>query len=93
METKFLPATNLPLLSGSVKDAINFGIWFLYEITYTENLNAKYSLKTSKGEYLLTEEGDYISPIPEKASDKFKYLHKIIFSGIPQAPEVNMPSL
>lgn len=93
METKTLPANALPRLSGSVKDAINFGIWFLYEITYSQNLNAKYSLSTSRGEFLLTKEGDIISLIPESVGDDFKYLAKINFTGIPAAPVVNMPSL
>ena len=43
-----LPATDLPRLSGTVKDAINFGLWFLYEISYSQNSSAKYSLATSK---------------------------------------------
>lgn len=93
METKVLPANALPRLSGSVKDAINFGIWFLYEISFSQNVNAKYSLSTSRGEFLLTKEGDIISPIPEIVGDDFKYISKITFNGIPTAPVVNMPSL
>lgn len=93
METRILPANALPRLSGSVKDAINFGIWFLYEITFSQNPNAKFSLSTSRGEFLLTKEGDIISPIPEKVGDDFKYISKITFTGIPTAPVINMPSL
>ena len=92
MESKTLPATDLPKLSGMIKDAINFGLWFLYEISYARNPNAKYSLSTSRGEFLLTQEGDVISPIPEKAGDELKYDYKITFTGIPSAPVVNMPS-
>lgn len=45
-----------------------------------------------EGEFLLTQEGDVISPIPEKAGDELKYDYKITFTGIPSAPVVNMPS-
>lgn len=93
METKILPANALPKLSGSVKDAINFGIWFLYEISFSRNLNAKYSLSTSRGEFLLTKEGDILSLIPENVGDDFKYIAQITFTGIPSAPVVNLPSL
>ena len=93
MDQKNLPATDLPKLSGTVKDAINFGIWFLYEIRYSQNSNAKYSLATSRGEFLLTQEGDIISLMPENIGDDLQYISKITFSGIPSAPLVNMPSL
>lgn len=93
MDPKTLPATALPRLSGTVKDAINFGIWFLYEISYSQNSNARYSLATSRGEFLLTEEGDIISSMPENVGEDIQYLYKITFSGIPSAPIVNMPSL
>ena len=92
MDTKTLPATDLPLLSGTIKDAINFGIWFLYEISYSPNPDAKYSLATSRGEFLLTQNGDVISPIPEKAGETLRYNCKITFTGIPSAPVINMPS-
>lgn len=93
MDQKTLPATDLPCLSGTIKDAINFGLWFLYEISYSQNLDAKYSLATSRGEFLLTQEGDIISPIPENVTKDLTYLFKITFSGIPSAPVVNMPAL
>ena len=93
MDQKTLPATDLPRLSGTVKDAINFGLWFLYEISYSPNPSAKYSLATSRREFLLTQEGDIISPIPEDVTEDLKYLFKITFSGIPSAPVVNMPAL
>lgn len=92
MDTKTLPATDLPKLSGTIKDAINFGLWFLYEISYTGNPNARFSLSTSRGEFLLTQDGDVISPIPEEAVDELKYNCKVTFTGIPSAPVVNMPS-
>lgn len=92
MESKTLPASSLPLLSGTIKDAINFGIWFLYEIEYAKNPSAKYSLSTSKGEFLLTQEGDIIAQILDNPED-VKHQSKITFSGIPSAPVVNMPSL
>lgn len=91
MDTKTLPATDLPKLSGTIKDAINFGLWFLYEISYAQNTDAKYSLSTSRGEFLLTQEGDVISPIPEDVRGELKYNYKITFTGIPSAPVVNMP--
>jgi hypothetical protein len=93
MDQKTLPATALPSLSGTIKDAINFGLWFLYEISYLPNSSAKYSLATSRGEFLLTQDGDIISPIPEDVTEDLKYLFKITFSGIPSAPVVNMPAL
>ena len=88
-----LPATDLPRLSGTVKDAINFGLWFLYEISYSQNSSAKYSLATSKGEFLLTQDGDIIAPIPKNISKELDYKSKITFSGITSAPVVNMPVL
>ena len=93
MDQKTLPATALPSLSGTIKDAINFGLWFLYEISYLPNSSAKYSLATSRGEFLLTQDGDIISPIPENVTEDLQYLFKITFSGIPSAPVVNMPAL
>lgn len=93
MDSRTLPATALPSLSGTVKDAINFGIWFLYEIQYSQNPDAKYSLATSRGEFLLTQEGDILSSMPENVGADIQYISKITFSGIPSAPLVNMPSL
>jgi hypothetical protein len=93
MEQITLPATALPNLSGTIKDAINFGLWFLYEISYSKDLNAKYSLATSRGEFLLTQDGDVISVIPENAPKDLNYLSQITFSGIPSAPVINMPTL
>lgn len=99
MDQKTLPATDLPRLSGTVKDAINFGLWFLYEISYLPNSSAKYSLATSRGEFLLTQDGDIISRVPENVTQKenvnqdLTYISKITFSGIPSAPVVNMPTL
>lgn len=90
MESKTLLASELPLLSGTIKDAINFGIWFLYEISDPHNPNANYSLSTSHGEFLLTHDGEVISMITEKAGIDYKY--KVTFTGIPSAPVVNMPT-
>lgn len=93
METRTLPANKLPHLSGTIKDAINFGLWFLYEIDYPENIYAKYALATTtRGEFLLTQDGDIISPLPNDI-DKNIYKCKILFDGIPSAPVINMPSI
>lgn len=91
MENKTISASELPQISGLIKDVINMGLWFLYEIHYPSDDNAKYALSTDKNEYLLDKDGNVLSPIPK--DNKIEYLYKITFTGIPAAPTVNMPSI
>ena len=91
MGSRTIPASELPKISGLVKDVVNMGLWFLYDIRCESVPNAKYSLATDKGEYLLDSEGDVISPVPRDKAPE--YLGRITFSGIPAAPEVNIPSI
>ena len=78
MESRTIPASELPQISGLIKDVINMGLWFLYDIHCKSNPDAKYALATDKNEFLLDNE-------------VLEYLSKITFSGIPTAPTVNMP--
>lgn len=91
MENRTIPASELPQISGLIKDVVNMGLWFLYEIRCEFNENAKYALSTDKGEYLLDSEGNPISLVPK--GEKIEYVSKITFTGIPAAPTVNMPSI
>lgn len=91
MENKTIPASELPQISGVIKDVINMGLWFLYEIYYDSNENAKYALATDKEEYLLDKDGNILSPTPKESN--IKYINKITFTGIPSAPTINMPSI
>lgn len=89
MENKTMSASELPQISGLIKDVVNMGMWFLYGIRCESVPTAKYALATDKNEYLLDEEGSVISPSPKDGS--VEYLSKITFTGIPTAPTVNMP--
>lgn len=91
MENKTIPASELPQISGVIKDVVNMGLWFLYEIRCDFNEDAKYALSTDKGEYLLDKEGNALSAVPK--GEKIEYINKITFTGIPAAPTVNMPSI
>lgn len=89
MENKTIPASELPKISGLIKDVVNMGLWFLYEIHCDFNKDAKYALSTDKGEYLLDNDGNVLSAVPK--GEKIEYINKITFTGIPTAPTVNMP--
>lgn len=91
MGNKTIPASDLPQISGVIKDVVNMGLWFLYEIHCDFNEDAKYALSTDKGEYLLDKEGNALSAVPK--GEKIEYINKITFTGIPAAPTVNMPSI
>ena len=91
MENKTIPASELPQISGVIKDVVNMGLWFLYEIRCESNKNAKYTLSTDKNEFLLDKDGNILSPLPKE--DKIEYISKITFTGIPSVPTVNMPSI
>lgn len=89
MENKTIPATDLPQVSGLIKDVVNMGLWFLYDIRCKSNPKAKYALATDKAEFLLDKDGNILSPVPR--DEILEYTSKITFSGIPEAPKVNMP--
>lgn len=91
MENKTIPASELPKISGLIKDVVNMGLWFLYEIHYSSNLNAKYALSTDKNDFLLDKDGNVLSPLPKDGN--IEYISKITFTGIPSAPTINMPSI
>lgn len=91
MENKTIPASELPQISGVIKDVVNMGLWFLYEIRCESNKNAKYALSTDKNEFLLDKDGNILSPLPKE--DKIEYISEITFTGIPSVPTVNMPSI
>lgn len=91
MENKTIPASELPQISGLIKDVINMGIWFLYEVRCKSNDAAIYLLSTDKNEFLLDKTGNILSPAPKDNS--IEYLSKITFTGIPSAPTINMPSI
>lgn len=91
MESRTIPASELPQISGLIKDVVNMGLWFLYDIHCKSNPNAKYALATDKNEFLLDKDGNVLSPVPK--DEILEYLSKITFSGIPAAPTVNMPSI
>ena len=91
MENKTIPASELPQISGVIKDVVNMGLWFLYEIRCESNKNAKYALSTDKNEFLLDKDGNILSPLPKE--DKIEYISKITFTRIPSVPTVNMPSI
>lgn len=52
MESRTIPASELPQISGLIKDVINMGLWFLYDIHCKSNPDAKYALATDKNEFL-----------------------------------------
>lgn len=89
MEKRTIPASELPKISGVVKDVVNMGLWFLYDIKCESVPEARYSLSTDKGEVLLDNDGNVISPIPKGEVPEYKYM--ITFTGIPEAPAVNIP--
>ena len=91
MENRTIPASELPQISGLIKDVVNMGLWFLYGIRYESNENAKYALATARNEYLLDKDGNILSPVPK--DNDIEYLSKITFTGIPSAPTINMPSI
>lgn len=91
MENKKIPASDLPQISGLIKDVVNMGLWFLYSIRCASNEKAKYALATDKGEYLLDSEGNALSIVPK--GEQIEYISKITFTGIPDAPTVNIPSI
>lgn len=90
MGDRIIPASELPQISGLIKDVVNMGLWFLY-IHCKSNPNAIYALATDKNEFLLDKDGNVLSPVPK--DEVLEYLNKITFSGIPAAPTVNMPSI
>lgn len=47
MGNKTIPASDLPQISGVIKDVVNMGLWFLYEIHCDFNEDAKYALSTT----------------------------------------------
>lgn len=91
MGNKTIPASDLPQISGLIKDVINMGLWFLYEIRCDFNKEAKYALSTDKNDFLLDKDGNVLSPLPKDS--KIEYISKITFTGIPSAPTINMPSI
>ena len=91
MGNKTIPASELPQISGVIKDVVNMGLWFLYEIRCSFNEDAKYALSTDKNDYLLDKDGNVLSPLPKE--NEIDYINKITFTGIPSAPTINMPSI
>lgn len=91
MENRKISASELPQISGLIKDVVNMGLWFLYDIRCKSNEKAKYALSTDKGEFLLDSEGNALSLVPK--GENIEYLSKITFTGIPSAPAVNIPTI
>ena len=91
MKNREIPASELPKISGLIKDVVNMGLWFLYDIRCESNERAKYALSTDKGEFLLDSEGNAISIVPK--GENIEYVSKITFTGIPAAPTVNIPTI
>ena len=65
MESRTIPASELPQISGLIKDVINMGLWFLYDIHCKSNPDAKYALATDKNEFLLDKVGMYFHQYPK----------------------------
>lgn len=91
MENRKISASELPQISGLIKDVVNMGLWFLYGIRCKSNENAKYALATDKGEFLLDSEGNALSLVPK--NEQIEYVSRITFTGIPEATTINMPSI
>lgn len=83
MNIKEIESVGLKQLTGTTKDLINMGIWFLYETQYDKFPAAKYFLSADKKYYLLTDNGDVITSLSDYPVD-LKYDTRIIFSDMPK---------
>lgn len=84
-----LNASDLPVLSGVIKDLINWGKWQLYKVTLVGNPDIQYSLQNENGEYLLDKDGNPISVV-SVGMNGLNYIGKCSFDGIPMPPKINL---
>lgn len=87
MEIKKIKSGILKELTGTTKDLINMGIWFLYETRYEKFPNAKYFLSADKKYYLLACDGSVIASLSDYPVD-LEYNTRIIFSDMPKLEPV-----
>ena len=82
MEVKKILSSDLRCLSGTIRDLINMGMWFLYEIHMNELPDVSYFLAGEEDYYLLASDGkvmDSLSTYPKGLECKAR----ILFEDIP----------
>jgi len=88
LKTKHILSSELTQLSGATRDIINYGKWFLYEVSYPRNEEVKYLLSTSEQDLLLAFDGTIISVCPKNSNITYKSI--INFSDIPKPKKINL---
>lgn len=92
LDIKQLPSVQFTQFSGTTKDLINMGEWFLYQVYYEELPQAKYYLETDKDKFFLKEDGLVIQKV-QKTPDTMTYIASIKFNDLPQSEFVRNMSV
>lgn len=82
MKIKRILSSKLKHLSGTIRDLINMGMWFLYEVHTDESSDVSYFLAGEEDYYLLSSDGkimESLSSYPKGLECKAQ----ILFEDIP----------
>ena len=82
METKNISSGKLKYLSRPIKEMINMGMWFLYEVHNYQSKNVAYFLTAGKDYYFLSSEGKIINSTLDYPHG-LEYETRILFDDIP----------
>jgi len=80
MKIKEISSSKLRCLTGTIKDLINMGVWFLYEVHNESGMDVSYLLEGAGGYHLLTSDGTIVKlylSILENLNVKHKFCLKI----------------
>ena len=64
MKIKNITSSKLRCLTGTIKELINMGVWFLYEVHNESGMDVSYLLAGAGGYHLLTSDGAIVETLP-----------------------------
>lgn len=82
METKKILSSELKCMSGTARDLINMGMWFLYEVDDARFPGVAYFLSAERDCYFLASDGKILESLPSYPKE-LEFEVRILFDDIP----------
>ena len=82
MEIKKILSSKLKCMSGTARDLINMGMWFLYEVNDNRFPDVAYFLSAERDYYFLASDGRIMESLPNYPKE-LECKVRILFDDIP----------